>query len=654
MDNGNSWHISDAPTGFNLYHLPLLENTIGHFFAAGQNNIILSIDQGLTWQTLPWQNHHDILTYTISPNQHIYLGLLDGLWRTTNPTTQGAYLHGHVRKDADAECSTDDAQQPLAKWNIQAAGDFTFYTTTNSEGAYQFFIDTGTYSIKANVPQALWWSLCDTVQTISIDTLYTTDTLDFTALALAECPLMSVSVGAHVLRRCFDNTVYVHYCNQGSETADSAWVDVALDPQLAFVSSAQPHDDVGGDTFRFYLGNVMSGECGQFSLVVHVECEGTVLGQTHCITAHAYPDTLCMAVPNWSGATIEAEAECQDTSIRFRLRNTGSTPSQLLDYIIIEDDVVLMQGQGSYAPGEEKIIDRPANGRTWRVESQQEPGHPFSVQAVAFAEGCGGFESLGFVNQFNVNTFQHSWHRLCLENSGAFDPNDKQGFPLGFGAEHRIRPGQELDYMIRFQNTGTDTAFNVVIRDTLSAWLDPTSVRPGAASHPYTWELSGQGVARFTFSNILLPDSATNLAASQGFVMFKIGQQPDVPLQAQIFNSAAIYFDFNPPVITNQTLHTVGTEYLVGTSSPTNVRKATRVAVFPNPVAEWAAFQLKEGIFNQHRLVVTDAFGRNVTEAVVSGRQYLFQRKALPPGIYFFRVEEASGRLVEAGNFILR
>lgn len=127
-----------------------------------------------------------------------------------------------------------------------------------------------------------------------------------------------------------------------------------------------------------------------------------------------------------------------------------------------------------------------------------------------------------------------------------------------------------------------------------------------------------------------------------------------VPLQAQIFNSAAIYFDFNPPVITNQTLHTVGTEYLVGTSSPTNVRKATRVAVFPNPVAEWAAFQLKEGIFNQHRLVVTDAFGRNVTEAVVSGRQYLFQRKALPPGIYFFRVEEASGRLVEAGNFILR
>ncbi|MBX2892220.1 MAG: hypothetical protein KF734_14930 [Saprospiraceae bacterium] len=252
-------------------------------------------------------------------------------------------------------------------------------------------------------------------------------------------------------------------------------------------------------------------------------------------------DTLCMAVPNWSGATIEAEAECQDTSIRFRLRNTGSTPSQLLDYIIIEDDVVLMQGQDSYAPGEEKIIDRPANGRTWRVES-----------------------------------------------------------------------------------------------------------------HPYTWELSAQGVASFAFSNIILPDSATNLAASQGFVMFKIDQQPDVPLQAQIFNSAAIYFDFNPPVITNQTLHTVGTEYLVGTSSPTNVRKTTRVAVFPNPIAEWAAFQLKEGIFNQHRLVVTDAFGRNVTEAVVSGRQYLFQRKALPPGIYFFRVEESSGQLIEAGNFILR
>ncbi|MCB0556652.1 MAG: hypothetical protein KDD02_24110, partial [Phaeodactylibacter sp.] len=64
--------------------------------------------------------------------------------------------------------------------------------------------------------------------------------------------------------------------------------------------------------------------------------------------------------------------------------------------------------------------------------------------------------------------------------------NDKQGFPRGYGDEHYIYPGTDLEYLVRFQNTGNDTAFLVVIRDTLSEFLDIATVRPGAASHPYT------------------------------------------------------------------------------------------------------------------------------------------------------------------------
>ncbi len=282
-------------------------------------------------------------------------------------------------------------------------------------------------------------------------------------------------------------------------------------------------------------------------------CDSTILGQTHCVTAHAFPDTLCTTITNWSGANIEASVTCQDTMLQFNLKNTGNAHSQTLDYIIIEDEVVLMTGQKDYDIAEDVILNFPANGSTWRIESAQEPGHPFSTLALAFAEGCGGFSSLGFINLFPVNGFKPSLHRSCAENIGSFDPNDKQGFPTGVGDDHNIRPGQAIDYLIRFQNTGTDTAFTVQIQDTLSAFLDPTTIRLGGSSHAFTWNLSGQGVINFTFNNIMLPDSNMNEPLSHGFVQFNISPYSTLPLGSRIENDAAIYFDFNEPVITNTT-----------------------------------------------------------------------------------------------------
>lgn len=355
-------------------------------------------------------------------------------------------------------------------------------------------------------------------------------------------------------------------------------------------------------------------------------------------------------MPNWSGANIEANVTCQDTTVHFQLRNTGTAASHALDYIIIEDDVVMLQGVHQIT-GQELLLPVPANGHTMRIESEQEPGHPFSTLAIAFEEGCGGFESLGFINQFTVNGITPSWHRVCRENTGSFDPNDKQGYPLGAGAEHQIRPGQPIEYMIRFQNTGTDTAFTVAVRDTLSPWLDPASIVLGAASHPYTWQLEGQGVIKFTFPNILLPDSTTNLPASQGFLTFTIDQQQEVPLGTRIFNDAAIFFDSNEPVITNETMHTVGLELLIGAVEPPNPAKVA-VQVAPNPAGAVATFQLAKGHFKAHRLQLFDPLGKPVLETEVSGSQYVLPRNNLTAGAYGWRVVDKYGQLVGSGMLV--
>lgn len=139
---------------------------------------------------------------------------------------------------------------------------------------------------------------------------------------------------------------------------------------------------------------------------------------------------------------------------------------------------------------------------------------------------------------------------LQLTVVGSFDPNDKTVLPEG------PTPANigELDYLIRFQNTGTDTAFKVVVVDTLPSNLDPLSIKSVVASHAYKLSIKGN-ILTFTFDKIFLPDSFVNEKASHGFVRFKIRPQKWVYEGSFIFNKAAIYFDYNEPVITNTTLN---------------------------------------------------------------------------------------------------
>src|SRR4030095_2424669 len=108
-----------------------------------------------------------------------------------------------------------------------------------------------------------------------------------------------------------------------------------------------------------------------------------------------------------------------------------------------------------------------------------------------------------------------------------------------------------LTYTIRFQNTGTDTAFTVVLRDTLDADLDWASMQIVAASHALTRiQVDTAGEATFRFSRILLPDSNVNEPASHGFVKYRIAPVDGAPDWTTITNSASIYFDLNAPVVT--------------------------------------------------------------------------------------------------------
>jgi len=134
---------------------------------------------------------------------------------------------------------------------------------------------------------------------------------------------------------------------------------------------------------------------------------------------------------------------------------------------------------------------------------------------------------------------------FCFTIVDAIDPNEKEVSPAG-----TIDTASWLTYTIRFQNTGTAPAVNVVIADTLDASLDPSTFQLLAYSAPNLTQIFGN-IVQFSFPNINLPDSATSDSASRGYVQFKIKLLNNLPLDILIDNTASIYFDQNAPVVTN-------------------------------------------------------------------------------------------------------
>jgi len=135
--------------------------------------------------------------------------------------------------------------------------------------------------------------------------------------------------------------------------------------------------------------------------------------------------------------------------------------------------------------------------------------------------------------------------------TGSFDPNnilvDKDSITTD-----ELLNSPYLDYIIQFQNTGNDTAFSVKILNPIDTFkLDLMSIEIISASHIFNLNYIPEGNLEFKFENILLPDSNVNEPESHGFVRYRVHPKTSLAVHDSITNYAAIYFDYNLPVVTN-------------------------------------------------------------------------------------------------------
>jgi len=561
-------------------------------------------------------------------------------------------ITGKVVVDENDDCVQDAGDTPLQQWTVTAQGGGLKVTTlTYSDGTYSIFMPNGAYDVSVE-PVNPNFTVCTAVQTVTFaGTTGQTAVADFTISKAFDCGLMKTWIDAGWVRPCTTATFSVRYQNQGTADEANVKLTVNLDPLLTYVASTVTPTSINGNTLVFELGTVSPTAYSNSILIEATPDCNMTIDQQVCLSAEIEPYSPCFNAPGWSGAIIMVKGTCNpsQTEATFTFKNVGNAVSQSLDYVIVEDQIVLLNGNFQLAAGASESHTVPISGMTLTGAAQQEPGFPGDTTVNYSIVNCVGMAGGG--SGFNGNPGPYI-AQSCFPISASFDPNDKDARPLGFGPEHIVLPGMPLDYTIRFQNTGNDTAFLVVVRDTLSSDLDPSTFVMRHSSFPCRVDLLGGNILQFTFEQIQLPDSTTNLEGSQGNLTFSIHPRGDLPLGTVVGNSAAIYFDYNKPVITNTVYRKIDRYFTI-----TAIQDATHtvpVQVFPNPAAQAAQLTLPETFAGQNlQFELQDGMGRQVQSVDFTGNTYHFERGNLPAGMYYWSIRGTKG-MVAAGKVMMQ
>lgn len=599
--------------------------------------------------------------FVIAGRWGLYNGVVlktDSLGNISNSVITGVLVN-----DVNANCTKDVGENLMPNNVVQVitnSGD-RFYGYSNAQGVYQATVyDTGQATITWINQSSYWQRPACQPGAITV-ALQPNDTsiVDLYAEPIIFCPILTVEMSNTILRRCFgNNRYYVTYCNLGTVPANNAYVDVTFDQFLEVDNSSLPWTSVNGDTYRFDLGNIAEGACGSFVVSVTVNCDSAVLGQTHCVEARIYPDSICEPIePSWDFSSLELVSQClEGDSIEFTITNIGvanmSGPST---YALVQNSTVVAQVAFQLNAGESLVVLLPGNGSTYTMIVPQSAGHPGHSAPLRVVEGCGkdnqGNFEIAFTMQFPQDDENEFVDILCKRNQGSYDPNLKTPEPQGFGTDGFVNATQQLSYTIQFQNTGTDTAFTVVLRDTLPSSLDITTLRLTGASHPYTFQIIGSNVLEWTFPNILLPDSNVNEPLSHGFAAFKIEQLGGNTPGTEIRNRAGIYFDFNAPIITNTTLNTVVDDYktLFTYLFIPSVEDKLQLGLYPNPNHGTFSLDFEARQNAAYEFVIYDLAGAKQFGQSLTGNTPHTLQPDLPTGMYLYQLVE-NGKTVAMGK----
>ncbi|WP_395052612.1 fibronectin type III domain-containing protein [Flavobacterium sp.] len=187
----------------------------------------------------------------------------------------------------------------------------------------------------------------------------------------------------------------------------------------------------------------------------------------------------------------------------------------------------------------------------------------------------------------------------------AYDPNDKMeshGEKILFSS---FNQNDFLYYTIRFENTGNASAINVSVTDVLDSKIDETTLQMISSSHNYTMDRVATGLT-WRFNNIQLPVSVADTNIGKGYITFKVKLKSGFTVGDVIPNTASIYFDSNPAIVTN----TFNTEFV---SALANANfNTSSFNLFPNPATNSVQIKLSNDNSSLKNIVIYDMIGKTI------------------------------------------
>lgn len=408
--------------------------------------------------------------------------------------------------------------------------------------------------------------------------------------------------------------------------------------------------------FQFYVPegkyqlSAVPSVCWQLttdSLVYHLNIDGSAA------IKRDFGFKLVSQVSNVQSRMYSSPTRCS-VKVPFVLavENKGCTPSKGM-YGIVKSPLVIYHGTApDKIKGDTLLWDysRLLAGETQQINIAFQIlgadfiGDTIQMTTLAYIENNLGRLQL-------ANTFAYRSVIRC-----AYDPNDKLTFPNRRSVYPRNYTlfKEEMEFLVRFQNTGNDTAFTVVIRDTLDKNLDWSSFRPLVGSHPFETHIQENGAVSFTFKNILLPDSKTNEPLSHGFVSYRVSPKAGLPEQTEILNTAYIYFDFNPPIQTNTTSN-VMVSSLPRVTRTKDINYSLDYKLYPNPFDDELLLEMApiKGR-GDYTFSLLNSQGQIVQLKKVIANIEQINTQHLPSGLYFYLIKNAQGRVVASGKVVCR
>ena len=575
-DYGDNWKKLNSGTSEHLRGLHFANDSIG--MACGEKGTILYTDDaGLSWSKMTTNTTMTFWKVFVINKYYAWAVGLSGSGDSTDIFKFGSekfvaekinHVKGTVVADVFKNCKKDSKENGPSEILIKAEPG-PYYVYTQSNGNYDLVLpDTGKFTISAIIPYKFGGdkNQCDTVRsrTVRFKSFENTSNGNNFFFKADSSVKLEINIASSRKRRCSKNENTITFKNIGTKTVDSSIIQLYYSPLTDIVMADKSYTKSKG-VVTFKVGKMLPGQGGVIHVIDSVLCnDPNVRGMTTCMRVLITPQVI-VEKTTWDSSWVKAKINCfQDSIAIIKLVNEGKKPmGDSASLNIFLDDLKVDTKRYKLAVNDSLKFEMEPEGKLVFIETVLKKQHPYLEHLRVFKERCGdsaGFFSKQQVTKHALQEYPSFEDEVCLVIRDSYDPNDISVTPEGFGSKHYIKNDNKLRYSIRFQNTGTDTAYNIYIIDTLPKQLNIATLDMLGASHNYSYKLlSGQkeNVLRIDFKNIYLVDSFTNEPLSNGYVSFDIRLVDSLKKGTVVSNFVDIYFDFNSPVRTNTVFNTI-------------------------------------------------------------------------------------------------